>query len=63
MAMQHTVAQLRDLLRHLRSEIERYELIGWSRNAGGKVTRKRIGEVKIKELVLLAKLAQLETKQ
>jgi hypothetical protein len=63
MAMQHTVAELRDLLRHLRSEIERYESIGWSRNAGGKATRKRIGEVKIQELVLLAKLAQLETKQ
>jgi hypothetical protein len=63
MAMQHTVAELRDLLRHLRSEIEKFESIGWHPNARGKATRKRIDEVKIQELVLLAKLAQLETKQ
>jgi hypothetical protein len=63
MAMQHTVAELRDLLRHLRSEIEESESIGWYPNALGKATRKRIDEVKIQELVLLAKLAELETKQ
>ena len=34
-----------------------------STNARGKATRKLIDEVKIQELVLLAKLAELETKQ
>jgi hypothetical protein len=63
MAKPHTVGELRDLLRNLRREIERLESIGHYPNPRGKATRKRIDEAKIQEVVLLAKLAELETKQ
>ena len=59
----HTVGDLRDVLRNLRTEIEKLESIAHYPNARGKATRKRIDGAKIQELVLLAKLAELETKQ
>ncbi len=58
----HSIGDLRDLLRNLRAEIEKLESIGHYPNPRGKATRKRIDEAKIQELVLLAKLAELEAK-
>jgi len=59
----HTVGDLRDLLRNLRTEIEKLESLGHYPNPRGKAAQRRIEEVKIQEVALLAKLAELETKQ
>jgi hypothetical protein len=64
MARQHTVGELRHLLETLRSEIERLELnLHLDPSKQGLATRQLIVETKIQEVVLLAKLAELETRQ
>jgi len=63
MAREHTVRELRDLLRELRREIERLEMIRHYPNTRSNATRQRIREAKTQEVVLLAKLDELETKQ
>ena len=59
----HTGRDLRDLLRNLRTEIEKLESLGHYPNPRGKAAQRGIEEVKIQEVVPLAKLTELETKQ
>lgn len=63
MATQHTLSELRKLLAVLRIEIERLVSTACDPSARGKPNQNRINEAKIHELVLLAKLAELETNQ
>lgn len=63
MKHQPSVGDLRDILRCLRDEIERLEYVTQNPNKRAFATRQRVHEAKIQELVLLAKLDELEPKQ
>jgi hypothetical protein len=64
MVREPNVGDLREILWRLRDEIEKLE---WSMQIDPSkhrfATRQLIGEIKIQEVLLLAKLAELETKQ
>jgi hypothetical protein len=60
---EHSVAELREILRSLRGQIERLEKDMQYSSKPGFATRQRISEAKLQVIVLLAKLAELDTRQ
>jgi len=63
MKHQPSVGDLRDILTCLQDEIERLEYLTQNPSKRAFATRQRIHEAKIQELVLLAKLDELEPKE